>query len=162
MWYTLSCSNPDAQEIDWPYDSIVYLHGSTCSVDVQLAMTLAHELQHFLQFANHKQIWAIGVLLSNLPYLPTEREARIIGKRVAVDIFGRSSVDQHIALMAQRTSSQEDAADWDFIAALDSDESYDPRAGTIPFVQRHRKILEEMQRTTFAHDKDIATVLLEI
>jgi hypothetical protein len=169
MWCVLSCSNPDGQEIDWPYDSIVYLHGSTCTVDVQLGMILAHELQHFLQYANKKQIWVINCLLARLPYLPspdlhtcydlpTEREARIIGKRVAVNIFGKLSVDENIAMMARGISSSEDAADWDFIRTLDCDETYDPRAGTVPFVQGHRKTLEELQRTTFAKDKDLGAL----
>jgi hypothetical protein len=173
MWYTIAPVDPVSGDVTWPYDSVVYLHGRTCSVDIQLAMTLAHELQHFLQFGNLRQIWAINTLLAKLPYLPTsdlshwyhlptEREARIIAKRVAVDIFGKPRVDEHIAAMARASRSPEDAADWDFMAALDSGESYDPRAGTIPFVQRHRVALEELRRTTFAEDKDLGSVIFDI
>jgi hypothetical protein len=173
MWYTVAPTEPTSGEIIWTYDSVVYLHGSTCNMEVQLAMTLAHELQHFLQFANQKQIWAINVLLANLPYLPTpdlshrydlptERDARIISKRVAVSIFGKSRVDEHIGTMARANSSLEDAADWEFIRALDSNEAYDPKIGTAPFVRRHRRTLEELQRTTFAKDRDLGTVSLDL
>ena len=93
MWDTIAPPDP-ISGISWPYASVIYLHGSTCESDIQLAMTLSHELQHFLQFASDRQLWAIHVLLSKLPGLPThnlrhwfdlpnEIEARIIAKRVA-------------------------------------------------------------------------------
>src|ERR1700733_7298837 len=47
MWNTMAPADLASGEITWPFDSIVYLHGSTCNIEVQLAMTLAHELQHF-------------------------------------------------------------------------------------------------------------------
>lgn len=173
MWNTLAPPDPVSGEITWPYDSVIYLHGSTCNAEVQLAMTLAHELQHFLQFANQRQIWAINALLARLPYLPTpdlshwydlptEREARIIGKRVAVSIFGKSSVDEHIGTMTRGNSSSEDSADWEFIRTLDGNEAYDPRTATASLVERHRKTLEELQLTTFARDADLGTVSLDI
>ena len=165
--------DPDSGDITWPYDSIVYLHGSTCKMEVQLAMTLAHELQHFLQFANQRQIWAINILLAKLPYLPTadlshwydlptEREARIIGKRVAVSIFGKSRVDDHIEMMARGNSSTEDSADWEFIRTLDGHETYDPRMATASLVEKHRRALDELQRTTFTKDRDLGSVSLDI
>jgi hypothetical protein len=173
MWYTIAPVDQVSGNVTWPYDSVVYLHGSTCNVEVQLAMSLAHELQHFLQFAGQGQIWAINTLLGKLPYLPTadlshwhdlpiEREARIIGKRVALNIFGESAVEEHIENMARLSSSPEDAANWDFIRALDSNEAYDIAIGTVPFVQRHRRGLEDLQRSDFAGDKDLGTVCLDI
>jgi hypothetical protein len=173
MWNTIAPVDLASGEITWPYDSIVYLHGSTCNMEVQLAMTLAHELQHFLQFTNQRRIWAINVLLAELPFLPTadlshwydlptEREARIIAKRVAVNIFGKSRVDEHIGTMARANSSSEDVADWEFIRVLDSNETYDLKAGTVSLVERHRRALEELQRTTFAEDKDMGTVSLDV
>jgi hypothetical protein len=173
MWCTIAPADEASGEITWPYDSVIYLHGSTCKIEVQLAMTLAHELQHFLQFANQRQIWTINVLLAKLPYLPTpdlthwcdlptEREARIVAKRVAVNIFGKSRVDEHIGTMARANSSSEDAADWEFIRVLDCDAAYDLRAGTASLVERHRRALEELQRTTFAEDRDMGTVSLDV
>ena len=172
MWNTIAPPDPDSGNITWPYDSIVYLHGSTCDMEVQLAMTLAHELQHFLQFANQRQIWAINMLLAKLAYLPTpdlshwydlptERDARIIGKRVAVSIFGKSRVDDHIGMMARGNSSLEDSADWEFIGTLDSNETYDLRMATALLVEKHRRVLDAL-RTTFARDGDLGTVSLDI
>jgi hypothetical protein len=125
MWDTFAHVDLTSGEVTWPYDSVIYLHGSTCSVDVQLAMTLAHELQHFVQFANQRHIWAINSLFAKLPNLPTsdlkhgydlpvEREARIISKRVAEGMFGKPIVIQHISAMINLNSSPEDVADWKF------------------------------------------------
>lgn len=173
MWYTIAPADLSSGEITWPYDSIIYLHGSTCNMEVQLAMTLAHELQHFLQFANQRQVWAINALLAKLPYLPTpdlshwydlptEREARIIAKRTAVAIFGKSRVDEHIGMMSRTSLSLEDAADWDFIRDLDFGEVYDPKVGTSLLVERHRRGLEDLQRTIFAGDRDLGVVSLDV
>lgn len=165
--------DPLSGEITWSYDSVVYLHGSTCELEIQLAMTLAHELQHFLQFSNQRQIWAINVLLANLPFLPapglshwydlpTEREARIIAKRATEHIFGEDAVDEHIGMMGKGNPSLEDAADWQFIRGLDSREAYDMRAATGALVETHRCALEELQRGRFAKDKDLGTVDLNV
>ena len=78
----------------FPYESLIYLHGSTCETDIGLTMTLAHELQHFLQYTNERHLWTANTLLMKLPSLPTddlkacsdfpvEREARITAKKVA-------------------------------------------------------------------------------
>jgi hypothetical protein len=69
--------------------------------------------------------------LSHWYHLSTEREARIIAKRVAESIFGKSAVDDHIGTMAQLAASSEDAADWDFIRTLASDQDYDLKTATI-------------------------------
>src|ERR1700722_17735200 len=172
LWTTIDPADVASGEISWPYDSIIYLHGSTCKMEVQLAMTFAHELQHFLQFANQRQIWAINILLAKLPYLPipelshwydlpTEREARIIAKRVAVDIFGKARVDEHIGKMAHANSSSEDTADWEFILTLDPNEAFDLKARTVSLLEGHRIALAELQRTTFAEDAYLGTASLE-
>jgi hypothetical protein len=72
------------------YDDFVYLHGTTCADDIALTMTLAHELQHFIQHADKTPLWAANGLVPNLDKtaiaalglrwcdIPHEREARIV------------------------------------------------------------------------------------
>ena len=47
-------------------DDLVYLYGSTCANEVGLTMTLAHELQHAIQHANVRKVWAINGLVPQL------------------------------------------------------------------------------------------------
>jgi hypothetical protein len=169
MWDTIAQPDPMTGTVSWPYASVIYLHGSTCDSDIQLAMTLAHELQHFVQFASDKQLWAIHTLLAKLPNLPThnlrhwfdlpnEIEARITAKRVAEKLFGKTRVDKHIAGMIEARASEEDMADWTFIRDLDPGRSYDLGQHTIPLVKEYRSELEFLKRMTFAKDRDLGTV----
>lgn len=172
MWHTIAPINPQSGEISWPYISVVYLHGSTCDSDVQLVMTLSHELQHFLQFVTDRRLWAIHTLLANLPHLPThnlkrwfdlpnEREARIVAKRVAESLFGRAAIDEHIVEMMAARNSEEDAADWEFIQRIDPSSNYDLIQNTIPLVDEYRQALEKL-KTKFVGDKDLGTVNLDL
>jgi len=79
-----------------------------------------------------------------------------------VSIFGKSRVDDHIEMMARGNSSTEDSADWEFIRTLDGHETYDPRMATASLVEKHRRALDELQRTTFTKDRDLGSVSLDI
>lgn len=169
MWETIAPIDPQLG-VTWPYDSVIYLHGSTCETDIGLTMTLAHELQHFLQYANERQLWAANTLLMKLPSLPTddlkawsdlpvEREARIIAKQVAESLHGTAPVDQHIQSMIDAGTSDADVADWKFIRAIDPSIRYDLREETKPFVRRHKQELIQLQQETgFKEDKDFSAV----
>jgi len=172
MWYTIAPIDQQSGEISWPFTSVVYLHGSTCDSDIQLAMTLSHELQHFLQFVTDRQMWAIHTLLANLPNLPkhnlkhwfdlpNEIEARIVAKRITESLFGRALVEQHIVSMLAARTSAEDAADWEFMQRIDSSLNYDLRQNTIPLVNEYRLELENL-KSKFAGDKDLGAVDLDL
>ena len=45
-----------------PFDHLIYLLGSTCSTEIGLAMTFAHELQHFVQRTTARELWAANAL----------------------------------------------------------------------------------------------------
>ena len=49
------------------FDHVIYLHGSTCSSEVGLAITFAHELQHFVQYMTARKLWALNTLIPHLP-----------------------------------------------------------------------------------------------
>jgi hypothetical protein len=156
--------------VTWPYVSVIYLHGSTCETDIGLTMTLAHEMQHFLQYANERLLWTANTLLMELPSLPTddlkawsdfpvEREARITAKQVAENLYGTPPVDQHIQNMIDAGTSDADVADWKFIRGIDPSIRYDLGKETKPFVKRHKQELLQLQQDTrFKEDKDFSAV----
>ncbi len=131
--YVVSCILiDDGVSIPFPRvtDDLVYLYGSTCANDAGLTMTLSHELQHAIQHANLRKVWAANSLVPGLSKsvvdalklkwtdIPTEREARIVSKRVAVSLFGSQRVEQHIRERIAERVTESDAADWQFIRTL--------------------------------------------
>jgi hypothetical protein len=71
------------------FDDFIYLHGSSCSNPLSLTLTLAHELQHFVQHESALDLWAANSLIPQLPTvigalglawcdIPHECEARIV------------------------------------------------------------------------------------
>jgi hypothetical protein len=121
-------------------DDLVYLYGSTCANDVGLTMTLAHELQHAIQHASARKLWAVNGLVPQLDKtviaalnlqwadIPIERETRIVSKRVAVYIFGEQRVTHYIdERLAESITRNDvaDAADWQFVRGLTSSSSVD-------------------------------------
>lgn len=67
--YVASCIFvDDGISIPFPrvVDDLVYLYGSTCANEVGLTMTLAHELQHAIQHANVRKLWAANSLINRL------------------------------------------------------------------------------------------------
>lgn len=134
------------------FDNLIYIHGSTCSKEVALTMTLAHELQHFVQYGTAPRLFAENTLayvtLANLGRsdfdalglracdVPHEREARIVAKRVAESLLGAEVVRQHVDAKMAEFVSEQDAADWDCIQRLDSSAHYDLAAETMVFFRR--------------------------
>src|SRR6266704_1647318 len=86
------------------FDHLIYVHGSICADETGLIMTFAHELQHFVQYGYQRKLWAANALLPRLPdyliranrlkwfYIPIEREARLVAKRVAETLCGADKV----------------------------------------------------------------------
>ena len=117
-------------------DELVYLFGSTCSGDeVGMTMTLAHELQHTIQRANARKVWAANTLISGLcgdvidalklnwADIPIEKDARIAAKRVAEDLCGAGRVRDYIH--KRIAAPGEDVDDWRFILTLKPSDSVD-------------------------------------
>ncbi len=88
------------------FDHVTYLYGSTCSDEVGMTMTFAHELQHFIQRSNGIHMWAANSSAAWLDKttlaatglrpcdIPHEREARIVSKRTAEQLFGAATCDE--------------------------------------------------------------------
>jgi hypothetical protein len=136
----------------WPFASIIYLHGSTCESDIGLALSFAHELQHFLQYSQKKSVWAMNTLLIDLRNeefkvwwdFPIEIEARVIAKRVAEELFGTKPVNEYILARIAAQITDNDVEDWRFVQGIDAAVLYDLAEATKPLVQRHRQALEKL------------------
>jgi hypothetical protein len=138
-------------------DDLILLYGSTCTHEIGLTMTLAHELQHSIQHYCDRRAWAVNGIINQLDQtlisslkltwsdIPIEREARIVSKRVACHLFGAQRVTEYIDLKIREHVSDGDFADWQFVRTLDPSSSLDLKTGTRNLFQRlkgNRKELE--------------------
>jgi hypothetical protein len=129
--------NPRAGLLECPYDHFIYVHQSTAATDVGLVMTLAHELQHFIQHQGQPKLWAESTVATSLTReivtayglswadIPIEYEARLVAKRVSELLFGYEAVAGYIDSQIAANVTTEDAADWKFVRSLESSASYD-------------------------------------
>jgi hypothetical protein len=103
----LAAVDPDTLTIEYMYDSAIYLHNSSCQCEAGLIMTLAHEIQHLVQYGNDQNVWAYNGVITNLtktkikelglawPDIPVEREARTVAKRVLSALRRRGNISKN-------------------------------------------------------------------
>jgi hypothetical protein len=118
------------------FDHVIYLYGSTCANSVGMTMSFAHELQHAIQSVRVPELLTANNLFRNLPLtllrsmgfqwsdIPTEREARAVGKKIAITIHGSEAVEQYLAQRASTTTDPIDLADVQFIQVLNTSTPY--------------------------------------
>jgi hypothetical protein len=143
------------------FDHLIYLHGATCSYKVGLVMTFAHELQHFVQYGSKRKLWAASKLIRELscqfpkiqekehlnwPDIPHEREARIVAKRVGVNLLGAEEVQRYIAGRICENVSIEDVEDWRFSQGVDPSDRYDLSNGIRGIFQRLKPYRNELEQ----------------
>ena len=100
------------------FDNLVYLHGSTTKLRPAFIMSLAHELQHVLQYTNHFELWRDNTIMERersnfgaaFANTPVEREAMIVSRQVATSICGRQDVANYI--MLQSAIAQAEVSRW--------------------------------------------------
>jgi hypothetical protein len=108
------------RDLNPSHDVLVYLHGSTTMCWPGFIMTLAHELQHVLQYANHpalrEQIMNMQQerASSGAEFLndPLEREAMFVSRKIAVTICGKDAVRRHIE--HQLKCAKQELTRWNF------------------------------------------------
>jgi hypothetical protein len=141
-------------------DGLVYLHEDTCANESALTTTLAHELQHFVQYNFHQEMWAWSVVLVNCnglidaeglswEHIPVEREARIVAKRISQAILGNEKSDEYIAFRQTRATKPRDIGDWRFIKTIDTTLPYDVASETRAIFNKYGRIpayRQEMER----------------
>jgi hypothetical protein len=162
------------------FEAFIYLHGSTCSSDLALAMTLAHELEHYVQHAKMKNLWAantvaflalrhmeraefegLGLRTCDIPH---EREARIIAKQIGEKLFGADAVGKHIETKITERLTEQDASDWDCIRGLVASAPFDLATETerfFPKLKRCSSALHRVLRDVQRNDPDFEGVHLD-
>jgi hypothetical protein len=160
------------------FDGVIYLHGSTSADQHGLIMTFAHELQHSIQYANVRRLWAENTLLNNLPEevfrplglmtfdLPIEREARIISKQVAETLCGPDVISQYIKKKIAEATYEHDKLDWQFVSTLGPSTPCDLAADTHSLFKKFRhcraqfeEVLKEWHDDEDFKDIDLDTLL---
>jgi hypothetical protein len=128
--------DPQTFKESYKVDGIIYLHGDTADDESSLTMTLAHELQHFIQYGLDRTTWAWNGILTNCGELidaenltwhdiPIEHEARIAAKRVSQRILGNEKTDQYIELRRTQATKPRDVGDWEFVKSIEPSQAYD-------------------------------------
>jgi hypothetical protein len=150
-----------AWKLVYKCEAAVYLHNSTCQQLDMLTMTLAHELQHFVQYASAREMWACNTLVTQLHQdtiaawkltvhdIPIEREARIVAKRAAEAILGPDATAAYIDSRISSGSLAQDIADWKRIKeiAVSPDNEYDCAGETRRLFQRLRPLRTDLEET---------------
>jgi hypothetical protein len=136
-------------------DDLVYLHGSSCADEVGMTMTIGHELQHVVQHNKTQVLWRVNALFNGigsknvtmlglrLSDIPIEVEAKIVGKRVAEEIFGQERVKQCIA--KKIADVPDDIGDWKFVQTLMPSMTVDLEAETRRLLVRARPCREKLE-----------------
>jgi hypothetical protein len=159
-------------------DHVIYLHGSTCTNEIGLAVTFAHELQHFVQHSDVRKLWAENSLIQQLPKdainvlglkwsdIPIEREARAVSKQTAESLFGAARVRQYIDTRITEAVNADDAADWRFVQDLVPSTPYDLADETRLIFQRLKtyrpnlkEVLQEVKEDPDFKDVDLDALL---
>jgi hypothetical protein len=138
------------------YDNLIYVTHRTTLDPTAFVVTLAHELQHFMQFAYAKPLWVVNsILYGNIksfdPFtprtpidIPHEREANIVSERVAEGIVGEDAIKtfaeeqvKHFAALADQgdESAASEKTRWVFFRDVPSSLKFDLLAETIPLVE---------------------------
>jgi hypothetical protein len=157
FWNVLRPINATTGKCPSLFDSVVYLHGSTCETDIGLTLALAHELRHVVQYATQPKVCAANALLQRLPEpfnrdftvwwdFPIEIDARIVAKGVAETSFGAEAVREYILARIESPVTEGDAKDWEFVLNINTAEPYDYIADTNRLVEKYRQPLIQAEQ----------------
>jgi len=139
-------------------DDLVYLYGGAWTDLAGVSMTLAHELQHVIQRGNAREVWTVNSLVRHLPSkaienlklewadIPIERDARIVAKRVALDLCGQAAVTAYIQKRIAEAVQPHDVADWQFVHDLMPADSVNLPEATQSLFQRLRPYRADLTR----------------
>jgi hypothetical protein len=142
--------DPVSYKPSFPNDCAIYLYDSSCRDEPSLTMTLAHELQHFIQYGNDRTTWAFNTVILSLPRevieplgiiwpdIPIEREARIVAKRAAQALIGNENAEFHIESRSKEASTSGEVSDWNFIREVDVSREYTDLPGHTRRLYQHR------------------------
>jgi hypothetical protein len=121
-----------------------------------MIITLAHELQHFLQYGNESRLYAADEIIkilarsrqipgfTNWQDHPSEHEAMLVSKRVATRLCGEEAVRLYAdSQITSAVNDDDEKSRWKFFQELSLSTTYHFAAEVNALVQRHRATLEE-------------------
>lgn len=167
--------DPITGDISYLYVCAIYLQDRACADEARLTMTLAHEVQHYIQYCTAPDIRASNTVVSNLHKatiqqlhldwhsLPIEREARIVAKYVGEELLGEQATMAHIERMEKEHHSPADAKDWAQTKLIDTSQPYDIRSETRELFKRLHPVTQELEKVLdgLRGDPDFANLRVE-
>jgi hypothetical protein len=138
---------------DIRFDNLVYLCGRATATDTGTVITLAHEIQHFVQYGKMRKIATANTLLyQNLrsfepelnakPWdIPAEREAMIVSKRIAENLLGVHTVAK---LAKEQIAAGSDGPKWEFFLGLTASDACNLLEETDRLVRKYRPQLMDL------------------
>ncbi len=128
------------------YTSLIYMHGSTCEPRESLIITLAHELQHYIQYSQDKKFHTADQLLQAvrgyIPDVPSESDAFSRSKRVATCVCGKDRIDQYALQKRMTACEDEERNRWDYFLSVSLDEGPTFAEKTRLQCQEYRSLVE--------------------
>ncbi len=141
---------------DRTYDILIYLTHRVCQSTTGTVITIAHELQHFMQYGFSYKVYMANDAIrqirtikenNSLPWgLPAEHEAVLASKKVSEEVLGKDSVLGYAEQQKEAGKHKNDwreSEKWSFFLASDPQESFDFLEQTKPLVDQNRKALVE-------------------
>jgi hypothetical protein len=131
------------------FDSLIYIPlVAPTNVPFAFVVTLAHELQHFVQSWTEPRVWDANVFLyRNMRLLdpgmpayetwrvPNQHDAMIKSKRVAVSLFGADIVEKELRSLV---SNDETTKEWEFLLGVSPSADCNLRDETDQAVRKYK------------------------
>jgi hypothetical protein len=142
--------------MNFAFDNVIYLRGRTCAAPASAIITLAHELQHFVQYGQAPKVFAANALLyhhlrtfdpaSELEAwdIPHERDAMTVSKTVAEAVIGPEAVSIYAR---SQVVAEIDPHYWQCFQGLSSSVQIDLLWETRPLVEKYRPKLLSLNQT---------------
>jgi len=139
---------------DFAFDNVIYINGRTSLGLASTIITLAHEVQHFMQYGYSRKVWMANTLIYQLLRqgpptqikawdIPSEHDAISVSKRVAEELIGAESL---AAYADAQIAAQNDPEKWKFFRDLSVSTPFDLLAQTKPWVAKYREHLIGIQQ----------------
>jgi hypothetical protein len=133
-------------------DDAIYLRSRTCKSQIGTVITFAHEMQHFMQYGNHRKVWQANhdlraCVKGRFPqwHFPHEREALLVSRQVAEAVLCPLEVQRYAEQEREREQVERpgDLRKWEFLLSLNVREKFDFLEETKTLVNEHRECLKQ-------------------
>lgn len=141
---------------DFAYENVIYINGRTCSTLAGTVITLAHELQHFVQYGFTRKVWRANTFIYNILRdgppttikawdLPLEIDTMVVSKRVGELVLGEEVAKVHAEA---QIAAGNDPGKWRFFQTLSAlhETQFNLLEETKPWVEKYRAELKTIKQ----------------